>query len=97
MIAILAVIADGGRAIVVIYREGVEINYFLLYFFDSAKTLQRRPRPTCEIIGDLVTYLVPHGILIQVSSYRTFVLPYIFIIGFKNPIREFSRFTRNLN
>jgi hypothetical protein len=24
----LAIIADGGRAIVVIYREGVEINYF---------------------------------------------------------------------
>ena len=46
MNAVLAIIADGGRAIVVIYREGVEINYFLLYFIDSAKTLQRRPRPT---------------------------------------------------
>ena len=44
--AVLAIIADGGRAIVVIYREGVEINYFLLYFIYSAKTLQRRPRPT---------------------------------------------------
>jgi hypothetical protein len=42
-------IADGGQAIVVIYREGVEINYVLLYFIDSAKTLRRRPRPTpCE-------------------------------------------------
>jgi hypothetical protein len=51
----------------------------------------------CEIIGDLVTYLVPHGILIQVSSYRTFVLPYIFVIGFKTPERGFSQFTRNLN
>jgi hypothetical protein len=30
MNAVLAIIADGGRAIVVIYREGVEINYFLL-------------------------------------------------------------------
>ena len=39
MNAVLAIIADGGRAIVVIYREGVEINYFLLYFIDSAKTL----------------------------------------------------------
>jgi hypothetical protein len=30
MNAVLAIIADGGRAIVVIYREGVEINYFLV-------------------------------------------------------------------
>ena len=49
MNAVLAIIANGGRAIVVIYREGVEINYFLLYFIDSDKTLRRRPRPTpCE-------------------------------------------------
>jgi hypothetical protein len=40
MHAILAVIADGGRAIIVIDREAVQINYFLLYFIDSAKTLQ---------------------------------------------------------
>ena len=35
MNAVLAIIADGGRAIVVIYREAVEINYFfhLLYNF----------------------------------------------------------------
>jgi hypothetical protein len=47
--AVLAIIADGGRAIVVIFREGVEINYFLLYFIDSAKTLRRGLRPTpCE-------------------------------------------------
>ncbi len=45
MNAVLAIIVDGGRAIVVIYREGVEINYFFFYFIDSAKTLQRRPRP----------------------------------------------------
>ncbi len=38
MNAVLAIIASG-RAIVVIYREGVELNYFLLYFIDSAKTL----------------------------------------------------------
>jgi hypothetical protein len=37
--AILATIVDGGRAIVVIYREGVEINHFLQYFIDSTKTL----------------------------------------------------------
>ena len=30
MNAILAIIADGGRVIIVIDREGVEINYFLL-------------------------------------------------------------------
>ncbi len=46
MNAVLAIIADGGRAIVVICTEGEEINYFLLYFIDSDKTLQRRPRPT---------------------------------------------------
>jgi hypothetical protein len=47
--AVLAIIADGGQAIVVIYTEGEEINYFLLYFIDSDKTLQQRPRPTpCE-------------------------------------------------
>jgi hypothetical protein len=32
MNAVLAIIANGGRAIVVIYREAVEINLFLLYF-----------------------------------------------------------------
>ncbi len=37
--AILAIIADGGRAIVVIYTEGEEIKYFLLYFIDSDKAL----------------------------------------------------------
>jgi hypothetical protein len=31
----LAIIADGGQAIIVIYTEGEEINYFLLYFIDS--------------------------------------------------------------
>jgi hypothetical protein len=30
MNAVLAIIADGGQYIVVIDREGVEINYFLL-------------------------------------------------------------------
>ena len=32
MDAILATIVNGGRAIVVIYREAVEINQFLLKF-----------------------------------------------------------------
>ncbi len=32
MNAILAIIADDGQAIVVIYREGEEINNFLIYF-----------------------------------------------------------------
>ena len=32
MNAVLAIIANGGWAIVVIYREGVEINKFLIYF-----------------------------------------------------------------
>jgi hypothetical protein len=30
MNAVLAIIADGGQAIIVIDREAVEINYFLL-------------------------------------------------------------------
>jgi hypothetical protein len=46
---VFAIIADGGQAIVVVYREGVEINYFLLYFIDSTKTLRRRPRPTPSV------------------------------------------------
>ena len=46
MNAVLAFIANGGRAIVVIYREKVEIQYFLILFIDSAKTLRRRPWPT---------------------------------------------------
>jgi len=46
MNAVLAIIADGGRAIGVIYREGVEIIFFLLYFIDSTKILGRQPRPT---------------------------------------------------
>jgi hypothetical protein len=49
MDAILATIVDGGREIVVIYREGIELNYFLLYFIDSTKTLQRRPHPTPSV------------------------------------------------
>jgi hypothetical protein len=44
--AVLVIIADGGQAIGVIYREGVEIIFFLLYFIDSTKILRRRPRPT---------------------------------------------------
>jgi hypothetical protein len=46
MNAVSAIIADGGRAIVVIYTEGEEINYVLLYFIDFDKTLQRQPNPT---------------------------------------------------
>jgi len=47
--AILAIIACGGPAIVVINRKGVEINYCLLYFIDSTKTLQWQPLTTpCE-------------------------------------------------
>jgi hypothetical protein len=46
MNAVLAIISDGGQVIVVIDREAVEINYFLLWFINSNKTLQRRPWPT---------------------------------------------------
>jgi hypothetical protein len=46
MNAISAITADGGRAIVVIDREAVEINYFLLYFIDSTKVHLRWPQPT---------------------------------------------------
>jgi hypothetical protein len=44
--AVLAIIANCGRAIVVIYTEGEEINYFLLTLLILIKTLQQRPRPT---------------------------------------------------
>jgi hypothetical protein len=46
MNAILAIITNGGRAIIEIDREGLEINCFLLLFIDSAKTLRQRPHPT---------------------------------------------------
>jgi hypothetical protein len=46
MNAVLAIIADGEQAIIVINREAVQINYFLLFFIDSDKTLQRWPLPT---------------------------------------------------
>ena len=46
MNAVLAIIADGGQAIGVIYREGVEIIYFLLYFIDSTEILRQQPLPT---------------------------------------------------
>ncbi len=46
MNAVLASIADGGQAIIVIDRKVVEINIFLLNFIDCTKTLQRRPRST---------------------------------------------------
>ena len=61
--AVLAIIADGGRAIVVIFREGVEINYFLLYFIDSAKTLRRglRPTPCEEVPGGAVKTMLLEG------------------------------------
>jgi hypothetical protein len=39
MNAVLVIIANGGQAIVVIYTEGEEINYCLLSFIDSTKTL----------------------------------------------------------
>ena len=40
MNAVLAIVADSEQAIIVINREAVQINYFLLYFIDSDKTLQ---------------------------------------------------------
>jgi hypothetical protein len=46
MNAVLAIIANDGQAIVVINREVVEINYFLIYFIDSTKTPQQGPHPT---------------------------------------------------
>ncbi len=39
MNAILAIIADGKQAIIVINIEAIQINYFLLFFIDSDKTL----------------------------------------------------------
>ena len=42
----MAIIANDGRGIFVIYREGEEINYVLLHLIDSSKTLQRCPLPT---------------------------------------------------
>jgi len=41
MNAILAIIADGRQAIIVIFREAGKMNYFLLFIIDSTKSLQR--------------------------------------------------------
>ena len=46
MDAVLATIADGKWAIIVIDKEAVEMNKFLLCFIDSTKTLWRQPQPT---------------------------------------------------
>jgi hypothetical protein len=46
MNVVLAIIANGGRAVVVIYREAVEIKYFILYFIILYLTLQWWPLPT---------------------------------------------------
>ena len=46
MNVVLVIITDGGQVIVAVDIEAVEINYFLLYFIDPAKTLRRRPWPT---------------------------------------------------
>ena len=40
MHAILAIIADSGQASIVIYREAVEIYYFLIYFIILFYTLR---------------------------------------------------------
>ena len=48
MDAILAIIANTGERLLSIDRDrkAVEINYFILQFIDSTKTLRWRPRPT---------------------------------------------------
>jgi len=46
MNAVLAIIANGGQAIVVNYTEGEEINFVLLYLIDFDKTLRQRPHKT---------------------------------------------------
>jgi hypothetical protein len=46
MNAVLAIIADGGWEIIVIKREAVQINYFLIQFIESEKNIQRWPCPT---------------------------------------------------
>jgi hypothetical protein len=46
MNAVLAIITGGGWAIVVIYRETVEINYFIIYFIILYQTLCWWSHPT---------------------------------------------------
>jgi hypothetical protein len=57
--AVLAIIADGGRAIVVIYAEGEEINYFLLYFIDSDKTLMLTQISNCMVQAWVAHFVTP--------------------------------------
>ena len=73
MHAILAVIADGGRAIIVIDREAVQINYFLLYFIDSAKTLQRRPHATlCKEAPEVAVFSSIKTTLLEGETAQSF-------------------------
>ena len=46
MYAIVATVVDGGRTLVDINTEAVEINQTLIYFVNLYKTLRWRPRPT---------------------------------------------------
>ena len=46
MNAVLAIIADGGQAIIVIHRKGVEINKYHLNFIKLDHTQPTRPQLT---------------------------------------------------
>ncbi len=54
----------------------------------------------CEIIGDLVHYLVPWPLKVSWYQYPDTVFLYLctcLLLVFKTPMRGFFRFTRNLN
>jgi hypothetical protein len=60
MDAILAtIVVDGRRAIVVIYREGVEIDYFLLYFMGKTSEYPRLELFTWKIPRFSDSVLIP--------------------------------------
>jgi hypothetical protein len=59
MNAVLAIIDDGGRVIVVFYTEGEEINSFLLFFIDSDKTFDGGPSNLLQRGSRGVGYVPP--------------------------------------
>jgi hypothetical protein len=59
MDAVLATIANGGQASIVINKEAVEINKFLPYFIDSTEFLRQRPRATPSLEAPGVGYARP--------------------------------------
>jgi hypothetical protein len=71
MDAILAIIADGGRAIILIYREGVEILFFSFPFRVGSRgwgTLIHQNHAAGEENGSIIDIMVRGDVCVLVFS-----------------------------